>query len=73
MTFRPPFLRLDERFLTHRLRSTSLAGIVGGVTAVGLFAWRFYVDHVWSWDLFAVALTIVGVKLAAMLWYRLTD
>ena len=64
---------VDERFLMHRLKSTSLAGVVGGVTAVGLFAWRYYVDHVWSWDLFAVAATIVAVKLAAMAWYRLRD
>ncbi len=73
MSFRLPFVRLDERFLVHRLRSTSLAGVLGGLTAICLFAWRFYVDHVWSWDLFAVAVTIVGVKLAAMAWYRLTD
>ena len=64
---------VDERFLMHRLKSTSLAGVVGGVTAVGLFAWRYFVDHVWSWDLFAVGATIVAVKLAAMAWYRLRD
>jgi hypothetical protein len=64
---------VDERFLTHRLRSTSIAGIVGGVLAILLFAYRFYVNHVWSWDLFAVGVTFVGVKLAAMTWYRLTD
>jgi len=64
---------VDERFLNHRQRSTSLAGITGGVLAIGLFAYRYYIDHLWSWDLLAVALTIVGVKLAAMVWYRLTD
>ena len=64
---------VDERFLTHRLRSTSLAGILGGVLAVVLFAYRFYVNHIWSWDLFAVGATIVGVKLVMMAWYRLTD
>ena len=64
---------IDERFLMHRLKSTSLAGVVGGVTAVSLFAWRFYIDHIWSWDLLAVALTIVGIKLAAMAWYHFTD
>jgi hypothetical protein len=64
---------VDERFLMHRLKSTSLAGVAGGVIAVGLFAWRYYVDHVWSWDLFAIAVTIVVVKLAAMTWYRLRD
>jgi len=64
---------IDERFLMHRLKSTSLAGVIGGVSAVGLFAWRYYIDHVWSWDLFAVAVTIVGVKLAAMAWYHFKD
>jgi len=65
--------RIDERFLNHRLRSTSLAGIIGGVTASLLFVYRFYVDHVWSWDLLAIALTIVGVKMGMMLWYVVTD
>jgi hypothetical protein len=65
--------RIDERFLNHRLRSTSLAGIIGGVSASLLFAYRFYVNHVWSWDLLAIALIIVGVKMAMMLWYVLTD
>ena len=64
---------IDERFLTHRLRSSSLAGIVGGLLTIALFEYRFYVNHFWSWDLFAVGVTIVGVKLAAMIWYRLTD
>jgi hypothetical protein len=64
---------VDERFLNHRLKSTSLAGIIGGLTAIGLFGYRFYVNHVWSWDLFAVAMTILGVKLTVMAWYRITD
>jgi hypothetical protein len=64
---------IDERFLTHRLRSTSAAGVTGGVVATLLFAWRYYIDHLWSWDLLAVSLTIVGVKLAVLIWYRMTD
>lgn len=64
---------VDERFLEHRRRSTSTAGIVGGVLAILLFAYRFYFDHRWSWDLFAVGVTIVGVKLAMMTFYYLTD
>jgi len=64
---------VDERFLDHRLRSTSLAGIVGGVLASLMFAYRAYFNHVWSWDLFTVAVTIVGVKMGAMAWYFLTD
>ena len=64
---------IDERFLMHRLRSTSLAGVAGGVVAMLLFAYRYYVDHFWSWDLFTVGIAVVVVKLAAMTWYRLTD
>ena len=64
---------LDERFLTHLLKSTSIAGVIGGVLAIGLFAYQYYVNDVWRWDLFAVAATMAAVKLAAMAWYRLTD
>ena len=64
---------LDERFLSHRRRSTSIAGQVGAASALCLFAWRYYVNHFWSWDLLAVGLTFAGVKLAAMAWYFLTD
>jgi len=64
---------VDERFLEHRRRSTSYAGIIGGVLAILLFAYRFYVNHIWSWDLLAVGLTFVLVKMAFMTWYYLTD
>jgi hypothetical protein len=68
-----PIGKPDERFLTHRLKSTSIAGVTGGVVAVGLWAYHYYVNGVWRSDLFAVAATIAAVKIAAMLWYRLTD
>ena len=64
---------VDERFLTHRRRSTSAAGVIGGALAASLFAYRYYADHVWSWDLLAVSLTVVVVKLSLMTWYVLTD
>jgi hypothetical protein len=66
-------IAIDERFLTHRLRSTSIAGVTGGSVAMGLFAYRYYIDHLWSWDLLAVGATIAMVKVALMIWYRLTD
>lgn len=71
MSFLPRVI--DERFLDRRRRSTSLAGVIGAWVAIALFGWRYYVDHLWSWDLFAVAMTIVAVKLAAMSWYLLKD
>jgi hypothetical protein len=70
-----PFLgrAIDERFLNRRLKSTSLGGIAGCITAVILFEYRYFVNHRWSWDLLAVALTIVGVKMTVMVWYLITD
>ncbi len=64
---------VDERFLNRRLRATSLGGVIGGVVAILLFAWHFYVNHTWSWDLFIVVATILGVKMSVMAWYLLTD
>ena len=64
---------IDERFLTHRLKSTSLAGVIGGLVAIGLFAYHYYAEGIWSWDLFAVAATLAAVKLAAMAWFHFTD
>jgi hypothetical protein len=68
-----PSTVIDERFLNHRLRSTSLAGIIGGLLAIGLFLYRYCVYGIWNWDLFAVVAAIVTVKLAMMIWYLLTD
>jgi hypothetical protein len=70
-----PFLgrAIDERFLNRRQKSTSLGGIAGCIVAVILFEYRYFVNHRWSWDLLAVALTIVGVKMTIMAWYLITD
>jgi len=64
---------LDERYLTHRLRASSLAGVVGGIAASLLFVYRFFRDGVTSWDLLGIAVTIAVVKLAALAYYRATD
>jgi membrane protein YdbS with pleckstrin-like domain len=64
---------VDERFLEHRRRSTSLAGIVGCLVAVCLFEYRYFVNHIWSWDLLAVAIAMVAVKLFLMICYALKD
>jgi len=66
-------VNIDERFLEHRKRSTSQAGIVGGFVAVGLFVYRLWFNHIWNWDLFAVGATIGAVKLALMAWYSFKD
>jgi hypothetical protein len=70
-----PFLprAVDERFLEHRRRSSSTAGIAGGVVAILLFEWRYLVNHRFSGDLLAVALTFVLVKMSLFAWYRFRD
>lgn len=64
---------VDERFLEHRRRSTSAAGIAGALLAVVLFEYRLFHDHRVSWDLLAVALLMVLVKMGMMVWYRFND
>jgi hypothetical protein len=63
----------DERFLNHRLKSTSLGGIIGVAVAMCLFAYHYYHDHFWSWDLLAVGITMVVVKWIVLTWYLVTD
>jgi len=69
---RIPILRnfVDERFLDHRCRSSSAAVILCAMLAVCLFEYRYFVDHFWSWDLFALALIFVAVKMSLYVWYR---
>jgi membrane protein YdbS with pleckstrin-like domain len=64
---------VDERFLEHRRRSTSIAGIIACLVAVGIFEYRFFFNHFWSWDLLAVAVSMVVVKMSLMIWYRFHD
>jgi hypothetical protein len=64
---------VDERFLKHRLRSTSSAGILSAVFALLLFMYRYYHDHVFSRDLLAVSVVFLIVKYSLLLWYRRTD
>ena len=64
---------IDERFLTNRQRSTSIASMMGAAVAGGLFWYRYVFDGVWRWDLLAVLITMVVVKWGMMAWYYLTD
>ena len=63
---------LDERFFEYRRRSTSVAGIVAAELALVLFAYQYFVEQVMRWDLAAVVLAFVVVKLALMIWYAFT-
>jgi hypothetical protein len=72
---RVPFLGkfVDERFLEHRRRSTSVAGIAGALLAVALFEYRLFHDRVIRWDLLSVVALMVIVKMSMMVWYRFND
>ena len=63
----------DERFLAHRQRSTSTAGILSAAAAIVLFEYRFFADHVANWDLAAIAVLFVVVKMSMMVWYAMRD
>ena len=63
---------VDERFLTHRLRSTSIGGLTGVLLAGALFIYNIS-HHVIRWDLFAIIATAAVVKMGVMIWYRMRD
>ena len=64
---------VDERFLGHRRRATSAAGVTCAVLALVLAYVRWFRDHVVSYDLIAVFGTFLVVKYALFFWYRRTD
>ena len=64
---------VDERFLDHRRRSSSIAGILCACVGVVLFEYRFFVDHIWNWDLFALVLLFLVVKMLLFTWFRFND
>jgi len=64
---------VDERFLSHRRRALTIAGLIGFVVADLLFGYRYYVNHIWSWDLLAVVLTVAVVYIALVIWYLVTE
>ena len=63
----------DERYFMHRLKSTSLAGVV---VAVSIGVWlliQFYRDHVFRLDLMIILGIIAIVKVGALLYFRRTN
>ena len=64
---------IDERFLVHRQRSTSIGGLAGVAVAAVLFFHSLIARDLLRWDLFAIVMTAALVKLALLTWYRLTD
>jgi hypothetical protein len=72
---RIPFLGkfVDERFLEHRRRSSSMAAIAGVCVAGGIFEYRIIAQRVIEWNLFVVLVVMAVVKMGMFAWYRLND
>ncbi len=72
---RVPFLGtlVDERFLEHRRRATSFAGIVSVILAACLLEYRYFRYGAWEWDLFAVVVAFLVMKMSLFAWYRKHD
>ncbi|MGA9668920.1 MAG: hypothetical protein WBQ94_06910 [Terracidiphilus sp.] len=72
---RIPFLNafVDERFLDHRRRSSSIAGFASILVAGTVFEYRLFASHILSWDLLIVIATFAVVKLSLFAWYRFRD
>jgi uncharacterized membrane protein YhhN len=64
---------IDERFMSHRRRAQRMAGLAGFLMADILFAYRYFVNHVTSWDLLAVVLTVATVYFVLITWYLFTE
>ncbi len=70
---RIPFLNkfVDERFLEHRRRSSSIAGFATLILALCIFEYQLIFNHVIGWDMAAIMLTFAVVKMSMFTWYRL--
>jgi hypothetical protein len=63
----------DERYLIHRLKSTSTAGVVGAVLMGIWIIYLYFQKAVFHWDLMSILLIMVAVKLSLLLYYRRTN
>jgi hypothetical protein len=72
---RIPILRafVDERFLDHRRRSSSIAGFATLFIAGFLFEYHLFVDSKINWDLLIVIATFAVFKTSLFAWYRFND
>ena len=64
---------VDERYLMHRLKSTSLAGVIAAVLMGVSVLYQFYTKGVLRYDLFGILIVMAIVKLVAMLYFRRTN
>lgn len=66
-------IEMDERFVMHRYRSTRIAMVVGMVLLVGWFIYETLVNDHLRWDLFIIVMAMALTKVAAMIYFRITN
>ena len=64
---------VDERFLEHRRRSSSIAGFATLILAAVLFEYHIFAENKIDWDLLAVIATFAVVKMSLFAWFRFKD
>jgi hypothetical protein len=64
---------VDERFLEHRRRSSSVAGFAALILAGCIFEYRIIFSHLIDWEMAAIILTFGVVKMSLFAWYRIND
>ena len=64
---------LDERYVLHRYKATSHAGIVMAVAVAGFFLYYRLHDNVFRWELAIPLFAGAVTKIVAMVYYRRTD
>lgn len=71
---RVPFLGqfVDERFLEHRRRASSLAGFSSLFVALGFFEYHLLHGGRWDWEMLTVMAVFAVVKIGAFTWQRVT-
>ncbi|MCB1183008.1 hypothetical protein KDM41_06205 [bacterium] len=63
----------DERFILHRYKSTSFAGIACALMVAAVWAWDFYRNGEFRLELFVIIILTALIKVGFMTWYRLRD
>lgn len=61
---------VDERFLEHRRRASSLAGFSALFVALGFFEYHLLHDGRWDWEMLTVMAVFAVVKTVTFLWQR---
>ena len=64
---------VDERFLLHRYKSTSNAGILAALIMAGWFWYDWIENGVKRYDFLAVLCCMAVLKILFMTWYHFRD